>query len=667
MRSRRYRGLVLLISLALVAAACSKPKGKETLGSTTTTTALGEETTTTAVAAGATTTTAKKVTTTKKTTRLRGAAIGAALPSTIGQKLVGYNSADADQARLVGANIYPQSTARGAKDYRGTSGNVIKVGYAYDKNVCGINPTAALVAAGGLVPTPSRYYRGASTTPQDIAADKEEAVQVDQKFFNEHAFDIADFVPHVRAAMGNDPQNQYYGRHIETTMIDGGSSQCPEQQGKAGQQIYDEGYFTSMVDDALEGSGYNIGAKLHSYPASNRPMHFGTLWMSDTLFNQFAPFDWTQFATGTTIVTQLGTWVCARLKGNKAVNSTDPTFQASTRMFGLVHSNAPQVKDYLVGELKDVLKGCGISTGAGTLKEVEYNYSDIAAQQTDARNLVVQLQTNVPPVTSVINLTDLLFPTFEMQQAQQQAYYPEWIGSSFGLQDASPVIRIYDLANCAKDRDGKVGAHCETRGSMGLSQLGVYGGFNYDKADAFNVYHLYHQTAPDGRPCDLSSDAGMDHGDKTGATAKFCKAPSVQATIYYDWLDFIGGLLFAGPDLTPQHVTDGLHAYPITRYGGNGPSSDPRPALVSPAGKYGFVADAVEFKWHPEFQSPQPENKLGWISYPDCERHYISWAPEQLAKDWEKSGPNYNKYCMSTVEAPPNHIGYPPYLDQPQP
>jgi hypothetical protein len=160
------------------------------------------------------------------------------------------------------------------------------------------------------------------------------------------------------------------------------------------------------------------------------------------------------------------------------------------------------------------------------------------------------------------------------------------------------------------------------------------------------MYHTYHQTAPDGKPCDPTSEAGMDHGGGAGgAVAVYCKAPRSLITWYYSMLDFIGGALISGPNLTPQHLSTGLQLYPATHYGTSGPTPDPRPALVGAgAGKYGFLVDALEWRWRPDFTSPKPEDKAGWVEYPDCQRHYILW-PNQYSPGWSPSDPAYNAWC----------------------
>ena len=61
-------------------------------------------------------------------------------------------------------------------------------------------------------------------------------------------------------------------------------------------------------------------------------------------------------------------------------------------------------------------------------------------------------------------------------------------------------------------------------------------------------------------------------------------------------------------------------------------------------GKYGFIVDATEWKWRPDFTAPQPDGQKGWVQYPDCQRHYISW-PSNLAPSWGPSDAAYNAWC----------------------
>jgi hypothetical protein len=551
---------------------------------------------------------------------------GSTTASTVAGQLIGVGNAS--QALAVGRLVYPQSTTRGPPPYASGVGNhTIKLDFGYDQNWCGVNVVDAISAAGGALPTPSQYYQGAPTTAQQNAQETAEAISALVQYFNQYAFQIASYFPNVRKYMGNDPNNPYFGRHLVAKLINAGSFQCPDVTTAAAKQAAEQDHaFAVVMNFGSTGlAAVNMDAALHAEPASIRPMGFGTLWLPNSTYQQWAPYDWTQFATGTTIVRQLASFVCSRLVGHPASYSPSSALQAKTRVFGLVHNNYPQTIT-LANELKGYLdQDCGHNIIA---KEITYNGYDISSAETDATNMVVQLK--LAGVTSVLMLTDPLFPLFQMDAAEQQDYYPEWIFSSYGYTDTSTVQRIYPQSEAA--------------GSFGISNLGVFGGFSVDPGDAFKVWHTYHQVAPDGKPCDPNTPNGMDHDPS------YCLAPGQIVTWYYSLLPLIGGILFAGPDLTPQNVTNGLQHYPPTRYGANGPTTDPRPALVGAhPGSFGFIRDAVEWRWVPSFTSPPPEDKAGWVSYPDCERHYFLW-PNDLSPGWTG---NVSQYC-----AGPN--GYPP-------
>jgi len=602
------KSVAVLVALLMVAAACSKPKsdGDVSAGSSNKAPKVNAP-----VVAGASTTS-----TTAASAAPKPGATKTPAAATSNDGGVPRSSADDAQARAVGALIKPQSTQRRKPYYQGVTDNAIKLVFSLDKTSCGVNVVNAITAAGGALPTTTRYYRAAPTTQDKTEAEAEESIHLMVQYFNDHAFQSADYAPEVRKLMGNDPKNQFFGRHLEVQIVDGGSNQCPEKTTAAAKQAVEQHAFA--VFNNYDGAQYNMAAALNAVPADHRPMHFGTLWLSDQDYTRFAPFTWTQFATGTTIVRQYASYVCSRVVTGVVPPRSAMVKDPKKRTFALVHTNVEQ-DVRLANELKGFLKAdCGLKP-----KEITYEGTDFGKAQQDNANVIVQLKT--ANITSVLMLTDPVQPLFQLTTAKQQNYFPEWIWSSFGYEDSSTVQRLYDQT--------------EVKGSFGTSNLGVPGGFGFGAGDPFRVYHEYHKVSPDGKPCDPSSDAGMNHDEQ------YCKAPGWLVTGYYTMLPFIGGALFAGPDLTPQNVSAGLQHFPATRYGGAGPTSDPRPALVGAGeGKFGFVVDAAEWHWRPEFTSPPPESKKGWVEYPDCQRHYLLW-PDQLAPNWETNGPNYNNWC----------------------
>ncbi|MEY2474124.1 MAG: hypothetical protein QOK28_3453 [Actinomycetota bacterium] len=640
MNTRTIRVVALLAACALVGAGCSKPKSDKVEASSPDTTVNLDSSSTTAPLTPGTT-------------------VAANGPKSAGAKKSALSGGDDAQAKAIGAQLKPQTTTRGPKPYyQGVGDDTIQLDFSTDPTNCGVAVVNAITAAGGALPSPTRFYRAAPKTTTKATAEINEAINVMVAYWNRHGWDAANYAPEIRKLMGDDPKNQYFGRHFNANIIDGGSNQCPEKT-KAGATKAAEVDKAFAVFNNLEGASpagaYNMAADLNAEDGGNgacktgvrgckRPMHFGSLWLSDQDYSRFAPFAWTQFATGSTIVRQEASYVCGTLVGKKASRSPDGNLKDKTRVFGIVHTNNEQ-DVRLANEFKsDLNHYCGKDVIGN--RDYSYDGTNFGKAQQDGSNLIVQMK--VAGVTSALMLTEPIGPLFQLNAAKGQNYSPEWIWSSFGYSDSSTVQRLYD--------------DDEVQGSFGTSNLGVPGGFGFGAGDPFLMYHDTHKVAPDGKPCDPRTDVGMNHGESDGdatstnhPNSDFCKAPGALVTWYYSMLDFIGGVLFAGPDLTPQNLTNGLQHYPVTRYGGNGPTSDPRPALVGAGtGKFGFVVDAVEWRWHQEYTSPPPESKAeGWIEYPDCQRHYLEW-PNGLAPNWEKDGPNYNAWC-STNKDPYGH------------
>ena len=618
MRARSLRTLAVVAAMSLLAAACSKPASKDV--------EAGGKNAKDDVSdlVQATTPGAEEGAVAAPTTApAAGTAAPGAKTTTGAPKTAVAGAADTAQARAVGAKIRPQTTTRPKPYYQGITDKAIKIAFGYDKETCGVNVVAALTAAGGALGTSGRYFRKAPTTPEDVAREFREAGDTLVKYWNDNAVQQIEFFPEVKKLTDqyNSPGHPLYGRKLEHVYVDSGSFQCPDKTRAAAVEAA-ETHKVFSVFQAYDGAQYNMASGLNTVPANRRPMHFGTYWLSDKIYDKFAPFAWTPFATGSTITRQKATYVCSKLVGGKASRTPHGPTKEKTRKFGLVHGNQQDEK-LLANEFKGYLNQyCGKNIVA---TEIEYNSGDLSAAQSDSTNMIVQLKT--ADVTSVLMLTDPIFPLFQLGEANRQQYYPEWIWSSYGFADSNTVQRLY------KDQGEQNAA------SFGVTQLGIPGGFGVAESDPFLTWHTYHQTAPSGKKCDPTTDAGMSHDEN------FCKAPGAIVLLYYSVLPFIGGVFFAGPDLTPTNVTQGLQAYPTTRYGGRGPTSDPRPALVGAGpGKHGFIVDAIEWRWRRDFTSPDPEKKPQWAEYPDCQRHYLNW-PDELAPNWEKDGPHYNAWC----------------------
>jgi hypothetical protein len=364
-------------------------------------------------------------------------------------------------------------------------------------------------------------------------------------------------------------------------------------------------------------------------------MLFGLLDTTDSYLHSFGPYVWDEFQS-ITKMTELGSqWICQDLANHgpngklwgsgTAVNAADPALRGKPRKFGLIWPNNPNANQASADFQRQIKAECGLtfttSGAAGNAFQEDDNPVQAASQ---AGTIATKFK--IAGVTTVIYLIDFLGAFFQNDVFKQQGFKPEYANIGTGWQ-TNTVQRVF------LDQD------MVDKASMFYTSFGIQG-FGYGPGDPFWVYHAYHLVSPhDHKPCDPKTDAGMDHD------GQYCKAPGAIVAWYYSWLPLLGGILFAGPNLTPHNVTAGLQNYPVTRYGVDGPTSDPVAVLVGAnGGQYYFITDGSSGRWRAGFVSPPPERVLGFPDYPDCQRHYTKFD-SKLAIGWEKGGPNYNGWC----------------------
>jgi hypothetical protein len=549
-------------------------------------------------------------------------------------------AADAAQAKKVGSLIKLQSTSYGSNPntWLGVTKDTIKLTFAHDLENCGVNILQLISNAGGTLSKETRFYRKQPSDTETINKQHKEAIDLLMRYWNDHAQDVAADIPQAVDLMKkmNTAGHPFYGRQLKADIIDAGSFQCPDKQTAAAITMRDKSKpFSAVVYDVpgLYENGVGMASAMKAkIPADKRPMIFGLLDTTDKYLSSFAPYAWDEFQS-ITKMSKLGAgWICSDLKaggpgaakwGNgKAVNAADPALRSKVRKFGLVYPNNPNANQ-AAAEFKSIIKSkCGITFDKNT---TEYQINNNPANASgEAGQIATRFK--LAGVTTVIYFIDFLGAFFHIIQFKQQGFKPEYANIGTGWQ-TNTVQRL------ALDQD------MVDKASMFYTSFGIQG-FGYGPGDPFWVYHTYHKVSPKTKkPCDPKTDAGMEHD------VDYCKAPTAAIQWYYSWLPLVGGMLFAGPNLTPNTAAAGLQAYPLTRYGVDGPTSDPVAVLVGAGpGQYYFITDGSSGRWRAGFVSPPPENQLGFPDFPDCQRHYLDW-PDKLAPQWEKGGANYNSWC----------------------
>ncbi|MEX0875790.1 MAG: hypothetical protein WD646_00435 [Actinomycetota bacterium] len=553
--------------------------------------------------------------------------------------LVDNPDAELDYARRLAAQISPVTTSLpngNPNTWPGVTKDTIKFVLSYDKANCGTNLVNALSAAGANFSTEGRYFRAAPSNADEANRETVEAVNSVMKYYNQRGYEAAQEFPKIKPLIGNDKTRPFYGRKVVHEFVDGGSFQCPETTTAAAVEIVQDRKPFAVFNN-FDGASYNMAEALHAKaPANKRPMHFGSLWLSDKEYERWSPYTWTQFTSGTKAADLYASYVCKRLVGKKAVRS--PQYKDQTRKFALLYPALQEARNVANDVRRSIKKHCGRDIYAGTGGDqdrvIEYS-TDLSRAADEGTTTAIRLK--LEGVTSLTYLMDPVFPLFQILAQKGQSYRPEYVWTPTGYYDSSTVQRLYDQEQINGN-------------SFGISMFGVPGGYGFEAGDSFFIWHDQHKVAPNGRKCDPSSDAGMSH------SPEYCKAPSAIVTWLYTTLPSLAGILFAGPDLTPAHVTEGLQRVPTTRFGPAGATEKPFAALLGAGkGRYYFIVDATEYRWRATYVSPPPETKLGWVEYPDCQRHYNLW-PDHLSQGWEKGGPNYTAYCGDPKYAPAPYV-----------
>jgi hypothetical protein len=110
------------------------------------------------------------------------------------------------------------------------------------------------------------------------------------------------------------------------------------------------------------------------------------------------------------------------------------------RTFGVVSNSYTSAPAVDTSELFNKLSACGINVPDRDRKQVDFN-SNIADQGAAAQATAAAVQLNNDHITTVICLCGAATSTTVMNAATGQHYQPEWVVSSFGLNDYEPLGR----------------------------------------------------------------------------------------------------------------------------------------------------------------------------------------------------------------------------------
>lgn len=224
------------------------------------------------------------------------------------------------------------------------------------------------------------------------------------KFFNTH-FDL-------------------YGRSVVFTPYDGSQSATSNQQAIADAVAADGNFASTEYTDT---GGWDYHAEL---------AHKGVVSVfgfeanpTEAQLAQFDPYLWSYSMSADNMLTTLGNWYCSELNGGVAQWSPTYSTTQTKRHLGLIYAPWEQAQSTPLGPILNALSRCGVTP---------YVVNDSAENQTNA-----VLSLKGANVTSVMCLCDLAYWAVLTDDAAGQAYFPEWLLSSFGGDDDNWAFHFF--------------------------------------------------------------------------------------------------------------------------------------------------------------------------------------------------------------------------------
>jgi hypothetical protein len=333
-----------------------------------------------------------------------------------------------------------------------------------------------------------------------------------------------------------------------------------------------------------------------------------------SLISDLAPYVWspTQMDAGA-IELNAAQYVGKRLLNQPARWAGEAAYQHETRKFALV-----EPEDWDVNIFKNEFSKYG-----GRLTDVtsyDDSFADISSQAEQATVIVARLKSM--GVTSVIVATDLYFTAALTQAAAEQHWFPEWIMTGYGLQDATNYAQTFNQAEWA---------HAF---GIGLLQVpvGTQGAKNGEPPYPYQQLYAWYW----GNLNDVS-EALQD-----------------------STVPLFNGIDTAGPDLNPDTFRDGLFSIPPvggTATGGISPQYSFGKGQF-PWANYAGYTDFTELYWDPTAQAAVGSTKVsvGQYQYLNGGKRYVfgSW-PSGEPKMFDPKGTviKYNNYPAG--DTPPKY------------
>lgn len=441
-----------------------------------------------------------------------------------------FDEPSADDGDDTTATTAPSSTTPdGGTDDAGTTPPT--GGVAADGQGSGVAPVAGVSSCGGRAEQipgdpyspPCVEWAGGDNggaTSQGVSADK---IIVSYRVLGERGFqqtlaslagaslsDTPDSIKRTISALADyfNQRFEFYGRNMEIAFYDGKGSNTNELLGKGRDKAVADAETVKSL-----GAFADLSATSEPYAdalADRQIVGFGTPYLSRQWHEERAPYAWSLATDGTRVSEMAAEYANRRLHGKPAVYA-EGSLKGQPRKFGII---APDNSWYQ----ESVENSQQITEGAGNPRAGNYQYQLNLSTMSDQANALIPKLKN-DGVTTVVCGCDPIMPVFLSGAAARAGYYPEFIIAGTALTDTDIVGQLWKPEF--------------SRNAFGISSLQPF-----VPPEQTIAYAAFKSVRPDEEPA-FSVDI-----------------------IYLQMYMLAIGIQGAGPNLTPQSMSDGLFNYP---------------------------------------------------------------------------------------------------------
>lgn len=343
---------------------------------------------------------------------------------------------------------------------------------------------------------------------------------------------------------------EFFGRRVRVIPVTSGDATCTAQKAAAA-AVADEHDAFAVIDsaDGTKACFHEELARRGIISATNIP------YLAEHEMASHHPYMWSYTMAYDRGMAGMAAMACGRLKGANATHSGEPVMQTSPRKFGII---LQELEGDSPTEMTPLLRGlaaCGITPAATDQYKAEASGDQVAL----AQSAILKMRS--AEVTTVICICTIFIEQFLSAAATNQAYFPEWILSTYWGNDFNVAYKLFWTQEQRKSIFG-IGSAPPMR--SGHKEPAVYAA---------------QEAAPDRDPRLLDQ----------------------LLNIYRSLLLLSSGIQTAGPNLTPDTFAAGLQrtTFPY-------PKDDP-----TRSGDVGFLDgdhtmtdDFVEFWWSETAKSP---------------------------------------------------------------